>query len=160
MTPEPEPMYLIRRSELNTLYQYSKDQPNVPTIDANVRSRQYSGAQQQAPVIFEGQSRFACPFQNGCEDGDGFCEYPCEKWLDWHDAAIAAQARKGGYAEGAAAERENTLGKLREAFSRIKADDCFGKMNSNKCNSYNDNGECFLCAFDSIVDSLCSEAKK
>ncbi len=62
--------------------------------------------------------------------------------------------KRDGIKEGAKEERERIITELREAFSHVRADDCFGEMNSDKCNSYTDKGECFLCAFDSIVATL------
>jgi hypothetical protein len=32
-----------------------------------------------------------CPFRKGCEDGESWCSWPCDKWFEWHDAQVAAK---------------------------------------------------------------------
>jgi hypothetical protein len=45
-----------------------------------------------------------CPFRKGCEDGESWCSWPCDKWAVWHDAAVTRTATL--------AERERVLDEL------------------------------------------------
>lgn len=62
------------------------------------------GAQQQAP------GKIPVNYENRCPHC-GNIPWTPGQWME-HDAAIAAQARKAGYSEGAAAERERIFGEL------------------------------------------------
>jgi hypothetical protein len=35
-----------------------------------------------------------CPFRKGCEEGESWCSWPCDKWFEWHDAQVAAKERE------------------------------------------------------------------
>jgi hypothetical protein len=45
-----------------------------------------------APTVLP-ENYWSCPFRKGCEDGESWCSWPCDKWAHWHDAIIRQQER-------------------------------------------------------------------
>jgi hypothetical protein len=54
------------------------------------------------PVPELPENYWHCPFRKGCEVGESYCDWPCDKWATWHDDNI----RK--------TEREQVLDAMRE----------------------------------------------
>jgi len=49
-------------------------------------------ARQPVPELPE--NYWHCPFRKGCEVGESYCDWPCDKWATWHDDNIRKAERE------------------------------------------------------------------
>ena len=91
MTPQPEQEYfLVEGDELTDLTAFGCT-PDAPVLKVIANRRFNPNPMTELPNNY-----WHCPFRVGCEEGESWCSWPCDKWANWHDAAIAAQAREEG----------------------------------------------------------------
>jgi len=88
MTPQPQQQeyFLVEGDELTDLMAFGCT-PDAPVLKA-ITNRRFN------PVPPPGlpDNYWYCPFRVGCEEGESWCSWPCDKWANWHDAARDAQA--------------------------------------------------------------------
>lgn len=46
------------------------------------------------PVPELPENYWHCPFRKGCEVGESYCDWPCDKWATWHDDNIRKAERE------------------------------------------------------------------
>ena len=86
--PQQQEYFLVEGDELTDLMAFGCT-PDAPVLKA-ITNRRFN------PVPPPGlpDNYWYCPFRVGCEEGESWCSWPCDKWANWHDAARDAQARE------------------------------------------------------------------